>query len=94
MKNRMIINTDSFSGRASRMFVDVVRRMIRDVSLMRFLFLIFASCVFLTSCVSTNEEKKEFISKKRDETNNKVTKKYGKLIVPEFLKDDDLAKEV
>ena len=37
-------------------------------------------------CVKSNAEKKEFIKQDQTKTNEKIAKKYGELIIPDFVK--------
>ena len=37
-------------------------------------------------CVKSNDEKKVFIQKNQSKTNEKIAKKYGELVVPDFIK--------
>lgn len=46
------------------------------------------------SCTKTDAQKKEFIQKNLQKTNEKVAKKYGELVIPDFVKDGDILNKI
>ncbi|GEM_PF-5087331 len=49
-------------------------------------FFLFVALIF-SSCVKTNEQKKDFIAKKQTKTNKEIAEKYGELVIPDFVKN-------
>ena len=45
--------------------------------------------VSLFGCVRSNQKKKDFIVRKQKTTNDRVAKKYGELVVPDFVKNGE-----
>ena len=70
------------------------------VSIMNYVFKnierIFVLCIMvftLCCCVKDNKQKEEFIKKNIQKTNKKIEKKYGTIIIPDFLTKDELKLE-
>ena len=58
------------------------------------LFVIINIALFSVSCEKTDAQKKAFIQKNIKKTNEKIAKKYGKLIIPDFISDEDVLAEI
>lgn len=46
-----------------------------------------ALCCISNGCAKSNDQKKAFIENNQAKTNAKVSKKYGELVIPDFVKN-------
>lgn len=58
------------------------------------LFIIINIVLFGVSCEKTDAQKKAFIQKNIKKTNEKIAQKHGKLIIPDFLNDENVLTEM